>query len=589
MRIGIVAVHGVIPQLRFGFQDEVAAQLTEALNAPSQEPAWTWTVVLPSNGAANAANVPTISRVHQVHDDPAHPASDFFDVHEAFWSPIDKGKTTFASICAWLLKTVFAPLNSFARYREHPLKVCWDLGYVLLAFAIAVFLLLFAAMQSANGMLYVLCQVQVPHAAALKDFAAMRCPAVWAHGFDWSVLFGMASLLLNPLEFAKLIGPGVIAGLVFGLIGTYLWWQAIRSLWFLVKGIVQGRGDVLAVVSRLVAIALLTAAGGILVYFEWHTPVAGSALRSTGLLMIVSIAAFDFGRSYLAWFVTNFFGDVQIYTTNNQNSEFYALREAILQKVEDVIVNVAAKSPAGAPYDRVYVLAHSLGSTIAMDALIRLYDVVKAPVPPLGVAPTLGWSDWLRIRGFVTFGTALEKTKYFFNAWSATPSQGWEQWNDDIYGGLFTADRSSLDSPDASFGIYWLNSWFFSDFVSDEITTYRSFLLPGETLADAVNARDDARALAASGQAVLARCVADNRHRFGPWPRHIETHTWYLEHPWFWHASTRTDFATLDVLTSGTPLARKAVRAARAPAMPSRGHAVGRWEAATFKQWHVER
>jgi len=187
MRIGIVAVHGVIPQLRFGFQDEVAAQLTEALNAPSQEPAWTWTVVLPSNGAANAANVPTISRVHQVHDDPAHPASDFFDVHEAFWSPIDKGKTTFASICAWLLKTVFAPLNSFARYREHPLKVCWDLGYVLLAFAIAVFLLLFAAMQSANGMLYVLCQVQVPHAAALKDFAAMRCPAVWAHGFDWSV------------------------------------------------------------------------------------------------------------------------------------------------------------------------------------------------------------------------------------------------------------------------------------------------------------------------------------------------------------------------------------------------------------------
>ncbi|HZT11617.1 MAG TPA: hypothetical protein VFA29_02370, partial [Candidatus Baltobacteraceae bacterium] len=297
MRIGIVAVHGVIPQLRFGFQDEVATRLTGALNASLQEAAWTWTVVLPSNGAANTANVPTISRVHQVHDDPANPASEFFDVHEAFWSPIDKGKTSFASICAWLLKTVFAPLNSFARYRERPLKVCWDLGYVLLAFAVAVFLLLFAAMESANGMLYVLCQVQVPHAGKLKDFGAMPCPAAWAHTFDWSVLFGMASLLLNPLAFAKLIGPGVIAGLVFGLIGTYLWWQAIRSLWFLVKGIVQGRGDLLAVVSRLVAIALLTAAGGILVYCEWRTPVAGAALRETGLLMIVSIAAFDFGRS----------------------------------------------------------------------------------------------------------------------------------------------------------------------------------------------------------------------------------------------------------------------------------------------------
>ena len=608
MRIGVVAVHGVIPQIRFGFQDEVATRLVRALKAQKNGHDWKWTVVLPRNGDANATDIPTISRVHRVDDNPTSPQHDFFDVHEAFWSPIDKGRTSFASIAGWLLKTVFAPFNTFARYREWPLKVTWDIAYVLLATAIAVFLMLFAAMQAANGMRYLLCKIGNAQGATLPHIV---CPAptpptfptlfhqilsifhaeTWRTMFDWNTLFAMSALLLSPVNFVKALTPTATVALVCGLIGSYLAWQAFRSLWFVLKGIIQGRHDRLSIASRLIAIALLVASASFFICAEWNTIVQG-----VGLYLIASVVAFDFGRSYLAWFVTNFFGDVQIYTTRDQNSNFFALREAILQKVESVILNVTTESPAGIAYDRIYILAHSLGSTIAMDALLRLYDITKAPSPS-GTPSALDQKDWLRIRAFVTFGTALEKTKYFFNAWAATASQEWEQWNDEIYGGVFTAERSTLAWKDASYGIYWQNSWFFSDFVSDSITTYRSFLLPGETLAERANARASARAADPGGKPLLARVLAENRARFGPWPQHIQTHTWYLEHQWFWHPTKPGDFATIDVLTSGLaslspnfPFARAALTINTAPpSMPPRATPVSNWEASTFKSWHIER
>lgn len=612
MRIGIVAVHGVIPQIRYGFQDEVATQMTGALNAQKNGYTWAWTVILPCNGTANPTDIPTISRVHRAGDNPSDPQHDFFDVHEAFWSPIDKGRTTFASIVGWLLKTVFSPFNSFARYREAPLKVIWDIAYVLLAAVTAAFLMLFAAMQSANAMRYVLCNV---HNGQNVSPVQVVCPAptpptlsiflhlvptvfhaeTWRMMFDWDTLFAMGALLLSPLNFVKVLPPTVIVALLCGFVGVYLGWQAFRALWFLVKGIVQARHDLLSIASRLVAITLLITWAFLFIFAELHMTSYRIAFQQIGLLLIIAVVAFDFGRLYLAWFVTNFFGDVQIYTTRDQNSKFFALRELILQKVESVILNVTTASPAGVAYDRIYILAHSLGSTIAMDALLRLYDITKAP-SVLTTSPALNQADWLRIRAFVTFGTALEKTKYFFNAWAATRSQEWEQWNDEVYGGVFTAERSALAWQDASYGIYWQNSWFFSDFVSDAITTYRSFLLPGETLADRASSRASAKAASPAGRPILARRVAENRSTFGPWPRHIETHTWYLEHPWFWHPANPGDFATIDVLTSGlAPSSPKAPFSGAtlmmnpiAPRMPPRGSAVAPWKTGAFRSWHVE-
>jgi pimeloyl-ACP methyl ester carboxylesterase len=213
-------------------------------------------------------------------------------------------------------------------------------------------------------------------------------------------------------------------------------------------------------------------------------------------------------------FFVNRLGDIQIYTTADSNSEHFDLHDRILWVVEETLRDVLATTEGGRPYyDRVHILAHSLGSTIAMDALIRIRHSVEAG--------TLESGTWNRIKSLVTFGTALEKTRFFFSVRNATLSQSFEQWRDDIYGRLFTCDPSVLTSrgkrgPSAPHRIFWANYWYFRDIVANEICTYRA-TEPGET-----NAREaicyNVR-LRERGRSVLSR----------PW-----VHSDYLGDKGFW-------------------------------------------------------
>jgi hypothetical protein len=152
-------------------------------------------------------------------------------------------------------------------------------------------------------------------------------------------------------------------------------------------------------------------------------------------------------------FLAQFFGDVQIYRTHDENATFYALRRQILELVERTIVETIK-----AEYDRVYVFAHRLGSTIGLDALVRIYN--------LRIETGVEEEHWRRIRGFVTFGTALEKTRYFIDAYGQSLSASLEEWQDDYYGVVFTPHEMVLtQSNDIAEGIYWENYWYFWDFI----------------------------------------------------------------------------------------------------------------------------
>lgn len=534
MRTGIVAVHGVIPQARYGFQDQVAAQLQAALNRfPNSGGPWNTSVVFPTGSQAAATpscdptNTPTISRVYRTTDDPNAPSQDFFDVHEAYWSPIDKGKTTGLRVLRWLLTTVFLPINDTARYSEHVWKIVWDVGYLLVALVLGAG----AFVGCVLGIGWALGATQLDTAAARNFGDALR-----AAGDPGKIISGL--------------DPQIITALIIGVIGAYLAAQFIRACWSLAHNVetLLAR-DTRQLWSRIMAIsilALLAAAG---IVYCMNTPPNGP-LQFAGIALVVTVLLFQSGRALLLWFLANFFGDVQIYTTRDENSDFFALREQILDLVTRTIVNVATTDPSGKPYDRVYVLAHSLGSTIAMDALLRIYNAQRAKI----VSP----EAWGRIRGFVTFGTALEKTKYFFNAWSPTKSQAYQEWQNDLYGPLFTADPSALVPDTQTHGIYWLNCWYFSDFVSDQISSYRSYVLPG-ALPSTRHANRAAAAAAAQNkrEAVAGRLIADNRWRFGdfaPWRLHFVTHGDYLgDQTWFWDAVPRTPKETgvIDVVTSG--------------------------------------
>jgi hypothetical protein len=537
-RIGIVAVHGVIPQARYAFQDEVADQLCKALNAsPASNGPWQSSVVFqtPQPGIGNTpstdpTNTPTISRVHRTAEvDPNAPTGDFFDVREAYWSPIDKGKTTSLGVLRWLLTTVFLPIDDTARYTERFRKVAWDIGFVLSAMLLGTACFVFSLLAAA----WAIGATQMPGVAMPTPLEAL--------GY-----VGAPFTLLANLR------PGIVVPLVAGFVGAYLAAQTIRAGWSLAHNVrTLVATDPIQLWSRIGAISVLALIAAAGIAYCVIAPSSGqSPLTVSGFALVVTVLLFQSGRALLLWFLLNFFGDVQIYTTRDENSEFFALREQILELVTGTIVDVAQCTTNGMPYDRVYVMAHSLGSTIALDALMRIYNAQKAE--------TVSPCAWARIRSFITFGTSLEKTKYFFNAWSPTASQAYEEWQNDLYGPIFTSDAAALASAAQSAGIFWLNCWYFSDFVSDEINSYRSFVLPNQPpstrFANRARAQEHAKK---NGVAVAGRLVAKNRSRFGdfaPWRFHFVTHGDYLtDETWFWQSAPTdlNDIAALEVITAG--------------------------------------
>jgi hypothetical protein len=549
LRIGIVATHGVLPQVRYGFQDSVAEALRDALNrSPNVADDWKMSVVLPTSvsrihkerlasGSQASSEPSTISRVHRSSENPDEPTTDYFDVHEAYWSPIDKGQTNTASVLWWLLNTIFLPLNDSARYRERVLKIIWDAGFVivclLLGFAAFVFALLtFAvALNAASETVKWTAGHPLP-AFRLHDLFALIHVERGAPylSVDWAPISTAFGYAIQPVNLMSTLSSDAVAVLVAGFVGAFLLGQGVRAIWSLAFSIPLGKSDALTIGSRLAVIALLLGLAFALIRFEWvfRLPNNGLSLREPGLAIILGVFAFQAGRQLVNWFLVNFFGDVQIYTTRDQNSRFYALREQILETVTNKIIDVITKMPDQKPYERVYILAHSLGSTIALDSLIRIHNLQSEGIVQL--------DEWKRIRGLVTFGTALEKTKYFFSAWNPTPSESWLQWSDALYGSLFTKDRLTLKTRDArGSGIYWQNCWYFSDFVSNRIWSYKSASQP-----QANQTSDD-------------RLVAENRGRFGPFfpfGPYLITHTHYIDHQWFWHGTGTDDFGVLDVLTS---------------------------------------
>ncbi|MDB5069453.1 MAG: hypothetical protein JWM87_564 [Candidatus Eremiobacteraeota bacterium] len=540
MRVAILAVHGVIPQTRYGFQDGVATALADRLSRFAKSGTWVATVIFPATGpsADPVANErPTVVRVHRANEN-ASTAIDAFDVHEAFWSPIDKGKTTAASVLGWLLRTIFLPFNTTARYLERPEKVIWDIAFILTTVVLGAALLAgaFAAFTWALGSTLQITSRNIPDAGF-----AWHWPFVHAdYGAAWDVL-------MHPTSIPARLGPRAVFALVLGIAGAFLGAQAVRAAWSIGKNARDLLRDPIQFTSRILATAILLALslGGLL--YCYVTPVEGGhALSEPAVALVLTFLALSSGRTLVVWFIANFFGDVQIYTTRDENSEFFALRDTILKLVMRSIFQLIDGSKP-VRYERVYVLAHSLGSTIAMDAILHLHTLM--------LEGAVKKDDMARIRGFVTFGTSLEKTKYFTNVWSPTLSQPFQEWRDDLYGVLFTANHNVLAARnDLANGIYWLNCWNFTDFVSDGISSYRSVIRPGESLMLAPGRRATLRNCAEKEKVAFAgRLVAMNRERWGPFNPlrlHVVTHSDYVDDDWFW-IDAGPDIATLDVVTAG--------------------------------------
>jgi pimeloyl-ACP methyl ester carboxylesterase len=445
-RTALVVVHGVAPHPRYEFQDQCAAALRDHLNdrAGAQ---WVVDVLNPPNvlQPGNDDPQPTISRVRREDDDSNRPSAAYFDVTEAYWSPIDKGHTNALSVVAWILKIVFVPFNTTARIDASWQKQFFDYtfigGALLLAFALF----------------------------------ALSIDSVWQSLVRVAAVTGVLSRsnageVLSALN-GNVNAPGhipvaIVTWLLLGTIGAFLVGQGVAALfrtWQQRKALAENTG---AVWHRALAIAVLLLVGATPIYGMANARFPNGNMGWDGVAVLVLIfVAFQIGRGLIVDFIVGFFGDVQIYSTRDENdSRFYHLRNEILDVAVSAIMNaVSPDLNGGRVYDRVVVLAHSLGATIATDALTRLHQLVAQGA--------LTAEDFARIRSFIMLGSSLEKTKYFFEVAGAATTASYEAWTSKTYAELFTADPSALQDGDSE-RMFWINYWYFEDPICNAILSY---------------------------------------------------------------------------------------------------------------------
>lgn len=530
-RIAIVCVHGVASHPRYEFQDQVSGLFCERLNQREQSDEWVVDVINPGNVLEHGTEdpLPTISRVHRRSDkDPTSPDDSFFDVIEAYWSPITKGATNWLWVVNWILKVVFVPLNTTASYNAPASKQFFDYGYIggaLVAALLLFFISISAAWESFLAVLDV--------TGLLKKSAAS------------DVLTTLNSNANVPIAGVPI---KIVVWLGVGLIGAFLVGQALSAIFKLIAQHKALSHNPKARWHRAVAITILLVLGVGCIYAMAAVKFPNGVLGWKGVALIILIfVAFQLGYALLIGFMVGFFGDVQIYTTRDENdSRFYGMRDQVLDVAVGAMMRaVSPQINGGRRYDRVIVLAHSLGASIAMDALTRLYQ--------LALQGSVTMDEFSRIRALITAGASLEKTRYFFDVSGATPTASFEHWRNDAYGAIFTCNPAVLNQPNGH-GVFWANYWYFQDPLCNEIRSYRSYLQPGESMeaSRVLHEEREGQPDWMDGNGGRDICWNERGHKHLS-PAHMLLHSEYLYDPWFWFSSDKhgdDHIGVLDIITS---------------------------------------
>ncbi len=503
-----------------------------------------WPVITRSDASASDLHA-TAVRIYPEGETPEN-TEHFYDVFEGYWSPIDKNQTTVQAVLQWLLRSLFSPLNGFAKLYASPRKTLFDIGYVLCAFFIIVALLiLFAAIADRAWFLYasiVTCGMQ----SIWDTVRSAGTPC-------GKIIPGFLAFFTNPVNAVNGLGSRAAIVLLIAAIGSYAFWQLIFSVIMEMQRAWRRRKQKKTGDTRIregprtswryymqAALAALSIfCFGVL---AWGFPITpGARVYETlapAFTLVAAVGALKSALALIQGFLINFLGDVQIYCTQDENAKFFELRKSIVQAVESVILSVLRTTDDQRPkatvvhveeanildteppvvqpyYDKIFVAAHSLGSTIALDALMNIHELVEEQ----GMSETL----WRRLRGLITFGTSLEKTRFFFDVRNPSYSASVQRWRDDVYGHLFTKNKSVLQKANTGHvGIYWANFWYEHDLVANQIVSYRSSVAPGSRLL--------------STTTPSTHSVCDNVRLGSAFPWRVWVHGDYLGDPQFWRS-----------------------------------------------------
>jgi hypothetical protein len=522
--IAIVGVHGISPIQQYGFQDQLATGLLGYLNAVEQTAksgrTWLSATYWPrvSKKPTDPVLKPSALRLYRDDEgDPETPSGRVYDVYEGYWSPFSKGKTNIASLLTWLLRCTFLATSSTARVPATWGKLFWDVGYLFAAiFAAALFVVLaFVAGSFAWG-----------------HFAQLFTDSSTTPSFLEFAFAPLAQMKILPWTgWLQLAFDVVLAYLVVQLVVVARTRLATRARTAELRrdGRKGGRFDTTTIKAEsfhnfvtallVVFVALLVLAD--LWMLQSYHPDHMLRILWHGMWLVLAVGFFQAARGIADFVVEDVLGDVQVYCTHDCNSSFFGVRSQIIDAVSKALLGALTAiertaSPADGEvplYEKIHVAGHSLGTTVSLDVLIRLRQLVEEG--------SVDETDWLRIRSYTTFGTALEKTRFLLDVRNPTISAAQQQWQNDTYGRFFTNHRSALAEPDNTRGIFWSNNWYVHDIVANEIVTYKSDVEPGESFASWTAAKHEHE-------------ICENNLIAHPKPFWAFVHSDYIGDPLFW-------------------------------------------------------
>ncbi len=160
----------------------------------------------------------------------------------------------------------------------------------------------------------------------------------------------------------------------------------------------------------------------------------------------------------LSWglrdFLVNRMYDVEAWSTYEETDEKHQRRAKVLAETTDVMRQALKDPDCG----RVVVTAHSLGTSVAHDALLSLRrenEVAGGSDPIVGPLPLF------KLRHFVTFGSPVDKINYFFES-ARSRSHRYRRVIETLRGDIGSVPFARNRKP----YVHWINYWDEADIIS---------------------------------------------------------------------------------------------------------------------------
>jgi hypothetical protein len=228
-----------------------------------------------------------------------------------------------------------------------------------------------------------------------------------------------------------------------------------------------------AALLSVMALSLILFVGGILfgilLALQWALAVGPIAelLAKRGeppkadLTTVLAIAAMLASLVGVTKFLTDYLGDVEAWATYEETDIKHVSRKKVLDQSIELLTHVL-KDPN---CERVTIVAHSLGTSIAHDVLLALTRRNEASSP---MDPFAGPVPLDKIEHFVTMGSPIDKIEYFFESFASAShryKRVIEALRGDIGAAPFTRRRHPVTHKRHPH-IHWINFWDQGDAIS---------------------------------------------------------------------------------------------------------------------------